>query len=112
MFCLGAIRDDLLSVTICDYLMTMKKPPEKTVMVAELKAQLSAYLRSARAGHSVVVCDRETPVARLVPYAAAEAEQLPVRRAIRALHSTPLPRPLGRRLDSLAALLDERHSSR
>ena len=99
-------------MTRYDYLMTMKKSPERTVMVAELKAQLSAYLRSARAGQSVVVCDRETPVARLVPYAAAAAEQLPVRRALRPLHSTALPRPLGRRIDSLAALLDERQSRR
>jgi len=91
--------------------MVMKKPAPKTVRVAELKAGLSAYLRAARAGNSVVVCDRDTPVAKLVPYT-AEAEPLPVRRAIRALHSAPLPRPIGRRVDSLAALLDERQSSR
>ena len=89
----------------------MKKPSEKTVRVAELKAELSAYLRSARAGNSVVVCDRETPVARLVPYA-PEAGPLAVRHAIRPLHGAPLPRPVGRRVDSLAALLDERQSSR
>ena len=89
----------------------MKKPAERTVKVAELKAQLSAYLRDARAGRTVVVCDRETPIARLVPYA-LEAEGLPVRHAIRALHVTPLPRPLGRKVDSLTALLDERQSSR
>lgn len=89
----------------------MKKPAQKTVRVAELKAELSAYLREARAGGTVVVCDRDTPVARLVPYA-AEPEALPVRRAIRALHATPLPRPVARRVDSLSALLDERQSSR
>ena len=59
-------------MTRYDYLMTMKKPSEKTVRVAELKAELSAYLRSARAGNSVVVCDRDTPIARLVPYAEAD----------------------------------------
>lgn len=98
-------------MTRYDYLLTMKKPPGKTVGVAELKAELSAYLRSARAGNAIVVCDRETPIARLVPYA-ADAEPLPVRHAIRALHGTPLPRPVSRRIDSLAALLDERQSSR
>jgi prevent-host-death family protein len=98
-------------MTIYDYLVTMTKPPEKTVRVAELKAELSAYLRSARAGNTVVVCDRDTPIARLVPYA-PDAEPLPVRHAIRALHGAPLPRPLGRRVDSLAALLDERQSAR
>ncbi|MEA3245485.1 MAG: type II toxin-antitoxin system prevent-host-death family antitoxin, partial [Gemmatimonadota bacterium] len=83
----------------------------RTVRVAELKAELSAYLRAARAGQSVVVCDRDTPVAKLVPYT-AEPEALPVRRAIRPLHGGPLPRPLGRRVDSLAALLEERQSAR
>jgi prevent-host-death family protein len=98
-------------MTRYDYLVTMTKPPEKTVKVAELKAALSAYLRSARAGHTVVVCDRDTPIARLVPYT-PETEPLAVRHATRTLHSAPLPRALGRRVDSLAALLDERQSSR
>lgn len=91
--------------------MVMKRPSQRTVRVAELKAGLSAYLREARAGRTVVVCDRDTPVARLVPYA-AHAETLPVRRAVRALHATPLPRPVGREPDSLAALLEERQSAR
>ena len=37
-------------------------------MVSELKARLSAYLAAVRRGESVVVCDRTTPIARLVPY--------------------------------------------
>jgi prevent-host-death family protein len=40
----------------------------KRAKVAELKARLSAYLAEVRAGDSVVVCDRNTPIARLVPY--------------------------------------------
>lgn len=98
-------------MTKYDYHILMKRSLQKTVKVAELKAQLSAYLRSARLGHSVIVCDRETPVARIVPYASG-TEPLAVRHAIRALHSAPLPRPIGHRVDSLAALLDERQSSR
>ena len=98
-------------MTRYDYLKVMKRTLTKTVKVAELKSHLSAYLRSARLGHSVIVCDRDTPVARIVPYA-SDAEPLAVRHAIRALHSAPLPRPLGHRVDSLAALLDERQSSR
>lgn len=101
----------VLLMTIRDYLMVMKEPSPKTVRVAELKSGLSAYLRAARAGKSIVVCDRDTPVAKLVPYT-APPEALPVRPAIRALHATPLPRPVARRVDSLAALLDERQSSR
>lgn len=97
-------------MTRYDYLVTMTQSAEKTVKVAELKAELSAYLRAARAGDSVIVCDRETPIARLVPYA-PEAARLAVRPAIRALHATPLPRPVARSVDSLAALLEERQSS-
>ena len=40
----------------------------KSVKIAELKARLSAYLAEVRRGETVVVCDRHTPVARLVPY--------------------------------------------
>jgi prevent-host-death family protein len=35
--------------------------------VSELKARLSAYLADVRAGNEVLVCDRATPIARLVP---------------------------------------------
>ena len=59
----------------------MNSKPEKTVKVAELKAKLSEFLRAARAGHGVIVCDRETPIARLVPYS-PQPEPLEVRRAI------------------------------
>lgn len=98
-------------MTIYDHIVTMTKPPEKTVKVAELKAQLSAYLRAARRGHPVTVCDRDTPIARLVPYSPAGGP-LTVRRPIRALHDIPLPPPLGHPVESLTALLEERQPSR
>lgn len=94
-----------------DYLVTMSKQSEKTVKVAELKAQLSAYLRAARRGQAVTVCDRDTPVARLIPYDTAVAP-MPSRPASRPWGSTTLPPPLNRPIDSLAALLEERQSSR
>jgi prevent-host-death family protein len=90
--------------------MTMKARGERTVGVAELKARLSEFLRAARRGHPVIVCDRDTPVARLVPYAVDQ--QLSVRRPLRRLGDVPLPAPLGRPIDSLTALLEERQSSR
>ena len=37
------------------------------VQVSELKAKLSAYLRTVRRGGELVVLDRKTPVARIVP---------------------------------------------
>ena len=40
----------------------------KRTKVAELKAHLSDYLASVRAGDTVLVCDRNTPIARIVPY--------------------------------------------
>ena len=98
-------------MSIYDYLMTMSRRTEKTVKVAELKAQLSAYLRAARQGHAVTVCDRDTPVARLVPYDTTEAT-LPSKRPTRKWGETSLPGPVGRRVDSLAALLADRQSSR
>lgn len=36
--------------------------------VSELKARLSAYLAQVRGGGTVVVYDRATPIARLVPF--------------------------------------------
>ena len=38
------------------------------VRIAELKSKLSEYLRSVQRGNEVVIKDRETPIARLVPY--------------------------------------------
>jgi prevent-host-death family protein len=40
----------------------------KSAKVSELKARLSEYLAHVRRGGTVVVCDRNTPIARLVPY--------------------------------------------
>jgi len=98
-------------MTRYDHIVTMSKNGEKTVKVAELKAQLSAYLREVRRGHAVTVCDRDTPVARLVPYAAVD-ESLASKLPIRNWGEMKLPAPLGHRVDSLAALLEERQSSR
>jgi prevent-host-death family protein len=44
----------------------------KQVRIAELKAHLSRYLAQVRRGDAVVVCDRNTPIARLVPYIEAD----------------------------------------
>lgn len=41
----------------------------KTVNIAELKNRLSVYLNEVRAGHEVLVRDRNTPIARIVPIA-------------------------------------------
>lgn len=41
----------------------------KTVKIAELKNHLSRYLDHVRSGESVLVLDRDQPVARIVPLA-------------------------------------------
>jgi prevent-host-death family protein len=40
----------------------------RTVNIAELKNRLSTYLNYARAGEEVIIRDRKTPVAKLVPF--------------------------------------------
>lgn len=49
--------------------------------VSELKAHLGEVLAEVWGGESVVVCDRNTPVARLVPYEEADAGDLRVEEA-------------------------------
>jgi prevent-host-death family protein len=46
----------------------------KTVRIAELKNNLSRYVDHVRAGGSVLVLDRNRPVARLVPLRAETGE--------------------------------------
>ncbi len=40
----------------------------KAAKVSDLKAKLSAYLSEVRRGGTVIVYDRNTPIARLVPF--------------------------------------------
>jgi prevent-host-death family protein len=47
---------------------------KKTAAVAELKAQLSRYLSRVKAGEEILVTERGTPVARLVPVGAGRPE--------------------------------------
>lgn len=85
-----------------------------TVRIAELKAHLSEHLRSVRQGRSLTVLDRDTPIARLVPYG-PQAEMLTIRRpssSSSALHDVPLPPPLPRRVDIVALLLEGRQLER
>ena len=47
-----------------------------TAKVSELKAKLSAYLGEVRRGGTITVYDRNTPIARLVPYKEEEDDDL------------------------------------
>jgi prevent-host-death family protein len=44
----------------------------RTVNIAELKNNLSAYLERLRAGEELLVKDRNRPIARLVPFVSGE----------------------------------------
>ena len=44
----------------------------KRAKISELKAKLSSYLAAVRRGETIVVTDRVTPVALLVPYEDAD----------------------------------------
>jgi antitoxin (DNA-binding transcriptional repressor) of toxin-antitoxin stability system len=46
----------------------------KKARIAQLKDQLSRYLDHVRSGETVLVFDRDRPIARLVPLARAPAE--------------------------------------
>ena len=39
----------------------------RTVNIADLKARLSAHIKFVREGEEVLVCDRNQPVARIIP---------------------------------------------
>lgn len=94
------------------------------VSVSKLKDQLSAYLRKVRAGQTVVVTDRNQPVAQLVPISRRESED---ERIARLVAQGVIRLPKGPRLDMkeflkrrpvienagvLEALLEERREDR
>jgi prevent-host-death family protein len=75
------------------------------VRIADLKARLSEHLRTVRNGGTLTVLDRDTPVARIVPYAAAPLE---IRKAKRRVRDLKLPAKPAKRTDSAAVLLEDR----
>jgi prevent-host-death family protein len=47
----------------------------RTVNIAELKNRLSSYVGYAKAGETIIVRDRNRPVAQLVPFLAGDASE-------------------------------------
>ncbi|MBI5298789.1 MAG: type II toxin-antitoxin system prevent-host-death family antitoxin [Deltaproteobacteria bacterium] len=79
------------------------------VKIAQFKSQLSGFLKRVRAGETLIVTDRETPIAQVLPY------QTPSDRlTILAAKQTPkmlkkIKVPKARKgTDSLKVLLEER----
>jgi prevent-host-death family protein len=75
------------------------------VGIAELKARLSEHLRTVRNGGTLTVLDRDTPIARIVPYA---AQPLEIRKAKRRPRDLKLPPKPARRTDSVGNLIEDR----
>jgi prevent-host-death family protein len=83
----------------------------RTVNIADLKARLSAFIQHVREGEEVLVCERNRPVARIVPchledYSEQEKRLIargvlmPAKKTRRPL--TPLPKPVGNIPDDVA----------
>ena len=80
----------------------------QVVKVSELKARLSGYLARVRGGATVTVCDRRTPIAKLVPFD-DDPGGLEVREPIDARGLPLTPRiALRREVDVVALLLADR----
>jgi len=85
-----------------------------SVRIAELKSRLSEHLRTVRRGRSITVLDRDTPVARIVPYesdGASLSVRLP-KTGSPTPGQVPLPPPLRLGHDILDLLLEERQGER
>ena len=80
----------------------------QTAKVSELKAKLSSYLAQVRRGATVTVCDRQTPIAQLVPVD-RDAGGLEVREPIDANALPTAQRiKLRKRIDVVALLHSDR----
>jgi len=84
------------------------------IRIADFKSRLSEHLRQVRRGHTLTVMDRNTPIARVVPYeehSGVLQVRLPPPQQHK-LHRIPLPPPLRLRRDIVSFLLEERQVER
>jgi prevent-host-death family protein len=85
----------------------------KQVRIADLKARLSEHLRAVRAGESIAVLDRDTPIAQLVPV--REPRALRVQKPAPGappLHRITVPKRARLNVDVVRLLLEERQGHR
>ena len=97
-------------MTIVDYDVTIMA----NVRIADLKSRLSEHLRKVRAGRSLTILDRDTPIARIVPWQAGDIH-LKVRSPLAGapkLQQVKLPPPLRHRGDIVKLLMEERQGDR
>ena len=95
----------------------------KNARISELRDKLSEYLAGVRRGESVIVYDRDTPIARIDPIAVAprdtpewvlDAERRGIATPPKIRDGARLPPPLKTKEPSrlLEALLEERRTGR
>jgi antitoxin (DNA-binding transcriptional repressor) of toxin-antitoxin stability system len=96
----------------------------KNARISELRDGLSDYLARVRKGETVIVYDRDTPIARIEPIAGSESAGLPpwvIEAQRRGILSVPkrntratLPPPVRTRKPArlVEALIEERQSGR
>jgi prevent-host-death family protein len=64
----------------------------KTVNISDLKARLSSHIKLVREGQEVIVCDRNQPVARIVPVNLDDQSELTKKLVARGVLVPPLKR--------------------
>ena len=95
----------------------------KNARISELRDSLSEYLTRVRKGETVIVYDRDTPIARIEPISPAdnkapewvqEAERRGILAPAKIRDRKPLPPPIkiAAKFSVLEALLEERRSGR
>ena len=62
----------------------------RTVNISDLKAKLSAHIQFVKDGEEVLVCDRNRPVARIVPCPLADQSEQDRRLVARGILAPPL----------------------
>ena len=96
-------------MAIDDYNVTMYG-----IKIADLKSRLSEHLRKVRAGRTLTILDRDTPIARIVPWSESDPsfESRPPLPGAPPLRRVPLPPPLSTRRDAVKLLLEDRQRDR
>lgn len=64
----------------------------RTVNISDLKARLSAHIQHVRDGEELLVCDRNQPVARIVPCSANDQPERERKLIARGILTPPLKR--------------------
>jgi prevent-host-death family protein len=67
----------------------------RCVNIAELKARLSAHIRRVREGEEIVICERNQPVARIIPCPVEDFSEQEKRLIARGVLRPPLKKRRG-----------------